>query len=98
LGPACDVLTEGGNDAGNLQAHGFRDALRRRVEALALQQVAAVNAGRLHLDEDFPRARFRCGDLGPFNAFRAGTMAPLGVCLVGRADGDRMHVLSLPQG
>ena len=35
---------------------------------------------------------------GMGRSWPAGTMAPLGVCLVGRADGDHMHVLSLPQG
>ena len=50
---------ERGHLAGDLQAENVRCAGRRRIDALALEDVGPVDARRLDLDEDFARARDR---------------------------------------
>ena len=76
----------GGDPAGALQPRVGGRAGRRRVEALALQDVGAVDRARGHLDDDLVLARLGLGDLRPQE--RLGTTR--------FRNRDRMHAARLP--
>ena len=80
-GPAGDTGAELGDPAGALQAGVGGGAGRRVVEALALEEVGAVDRARRHLDEHFALAGHRVGDLVPHQ--RLGS--------TGFGNRDRMH-------
>src|SRR5690606_9272490 len=87
--PALDTLAERGDPAGALEPDDVRRAGRRRVVALPLQQVGAVDRARHHVDDDLARARDGVRDLGPLQHFRAARFPHR----------DRMHTAdTIPSG
>ena len=63
--PAGHALADLADDAAALQAEDVAGALRRRVEALPLQEVGAVHRRRRDVDDHLARAAHRVGHLAP---------------------------------
>ena len=66
-GPTGDVFAEFGDHTRAFEAEDVTRAWRRRVEALTLEQVGAVDGGRGDLDEYVPARQFGIGLLRPFH-------------------------------
>ena len=82
-----------GDGPGALQAEDLRFAARRRVMALGLEQVAAVDAGGGHLHQHFPRSQLRGFGLAPFQG--AGIVeVGLNDCLHGHQGRGNVRVMS----
>lgn len=84
--PVVHALTEFGDDTRAFEAEYLARSWRRRILALPLHQIGAVDGGGGHIDDDLPALRPRVRYLGPAH--------DLGCAELG--EGDCMHGSRLP--